>query len=833
MKIRSGQEVMRQSWIWKAGMKGVMLAGGLLLFLNAIQAQDTSLKVQYGFNSKTNTDTIIDETGNGYNAKMIGSAQIKKLGKFSLLQIGSTNGFADMGEKMGEVISTLNNFTISTYLYIDPSVVLTNYGNFVWSFSNSADINSSPTGCMFYSAKQSRYAICPTNYSTEKQVSIGSTATKGEWTHITYTQSGTTGTIYIDGVLTKTGTVSMLPSDLGVTAFNYLGKSAYASDQLLINSMYSDFRIYNRALTATQVADLATNIATLDTLTYTEQATAATAALSLGGLSAVTSNLTLPSSGSNGATIQWSSSNTAVISNSGVVSRPASGSDTVDVQLTATITRGFISVAKTFTASVIPYPSDLVSVQMDADSLHLTGNLTNLRSNLTLPGTGAQGSVVSWNSDKPTVLSNTGVIVNRPAKGSGNSTVTLTATITKGGASSQKIFTISVAEDEGFAAYLFAYFTGNNISQEAIRFATSKDALVYKALNNNNPVISSAAISSSGGVRDPHIVRGEDGKTFYMVATDMVSALGWNSNRAMVLLKSTNLIDWQSSIINIPNTYPAEFGSVDRVWAPETIYDPVTGKYMVYFSMRKGSADYDKIYYAYANSDFTALEDTPKQLFFSPTNSACIDGNIIVHNGKYHLFFKTEGSGNGIKKAVSDKLTEGYVIYDKYLDQNSNAVEGGCVFRLYNSDSYILMYDVYSSGYYEFTKSMDLENFTVISGMSMDFSPRHGTVISITRDELNALNAKWNPSGILSERMNTGFKIYPVPAKDELNISFDESDDSELLVEVFNFAGNKVLQQAVMHPKGKINISTLRPGFYVLKCIKNDTEISSSRFIIE
>src|SRR6218665_3710912 len=91
-------------------------------------------------------------------------------------------------------------------------------------------------------------------------------------------------------------------------------------------------------------------------------------------------------------------------------------------------------------------------------------------------------------------------------------------------------------------AYLFTYFTGNSADGEAIRFALSKDGYNFRALNNNQPVISSATISSTGGVRDPHILRGADGKTFYMVATDMVAANGWNSNRAMVLLKSTNLI---------------------------------------------------------------------------------------------------------------------------------------------------------------------------------------------------------------------------------------------------------------------------------------------------
>ncbi|KAA5542992.1 family 43 glycosylhydrolase [Adhaeribacter rhizoryzae] len=311
-----------------------------------------------------------------------------------------------------------------------------------------------------------------------------------------------------------------------------------------------------------------------------------------------------------------------------------------------------------------------------------------------------------------------------------------------------------------YSAYLFTYFTGNQKSEEAIRFALSNDGYNFRALNNNKPVISSAQISSTGGVRDPHILRGADGKTFYMVVTDMVSANGWSSNRAMVLLKSTDLINWASSVVNIQKQFPGQENLL-RVWAPQTIYDPSAKKYMIYFSMKHGN-DPDKIYYAYANKEFTGLETTPKQLFFSPNNGACIDGDIILKDGKYHLFFKTEGEGAGIKMAVSDKLTEGYVLQDKYLQQTKDPVEGSGVFKLNNGEGYILMYDVYTKGKYQFTKSQDLQNFSVIDQeVSMNFHPRHGTVLPITAQEAEALVTKWGSAddAMLSARGNGLKKI--------------------------------------------------------------------------
>ncbi|WP_461639366.1 family 43 glycosylhydrolase [Labilibaculum euxinus] len=290
------------------------------------------------------------------------------------------------------------------------------------------------------------------------------------------------------------------------------------------------------------------------------------------------------------------------------------------------------------------------------------------------------------------------------------------------------------------SAYLFAYFTGNAPGEEAIHFAVSEDGYHYRALNNNKAVIDSKQISTSGGVRDPHILRGEDGKTFYMVATDLyVPEMGWK-NYAMVLMKSTDLINWTSSVVNIPKAFPDQFGDVWRVWAPQTIYDEEAGKYMVYFSMIQKDGP-DIIYYAYANSDFTALEEAPKQLFFNPANNACIDADIIKKDGKFYLFHKSESGDPGIKLAVSDKLTEGYeFVNTDRVDRETENVEGSGVFKLNNSNEWILMYDVYGLGRYQFTKSSDFETFTVIDqDISMNFHPRHGTVMPITDKELKLL----------------------------------------------------------------------------------------------
>jgi arabinoxylan arabinofuranohydrolase len=375
------------------------------------------------------------------------------------------------------------------------------------------------------------------------------------------------------------------------------------------------------------------------------------------------------------------------------------------------------------------------------------------------------------------------------------------------------------ATDE-FSAYLFTYFTGNvkDSGDEAIRFAISNDAHTFKQLNNGKPVLSSAKISLTGGVRDPHILRGEN-NDYYMVATDMIADNGWDSNHGIVMLRSTNLIDWKSSTVDIRTAFTM-FKNADRVWAPQTIYDPVEKKYMIYFAMRLGSADKDKIYYAYADSTFTKLETVPKVLYTYGNNSA-IDADIIYKDSTYHLFFKTEGSGNGIKSALSKKLTEGYVLYDKYLQVTTSAVEGSCVFKLINSDTYVLMYDVYTSGRYEFAISTDLKTFTKDQKpISFDFTPRHGTIIPITNAEKNALLAKWNPTGIVKERVKTEKFISHSYSGNSLNLKFGKYMSNTTVVLV-DLSGNTVLRQVVSGTSVKVDLSMMPAGVYHVLCKTN------------
>ena len=293
-------------------------------------------------------------------------------------------------------------------------------------------------------------------------------------------------------------------------------------------------------------------------------------------------------------------------------------------------------------------------------------------------------------------------------------------------------------------AYLFTYFTGNAPEQEQICYAISHDGYNYTPLNDGRPVISSDTISLKKGVRDPHILRGEDGY-FYMVVTDMRSSEGWASNRGIVLMRSKDMVSWEHHTVHFPEKYAGTmFSHVTRVWAPQTIYDKKAKKYMVYFSILTddGSCPYDKVFWAYANEDFSDLEGEPKVLF--DYKKSAIDTDIVQdEEGTYHVFFKTEGEQKkGIRQYQTKDLHDfaQWELLPGTFEDTDKAVEGSGVFQRIEGD-WVLMYDCYMNGHYQFCTSKDLKLFKRVQDTATQgtFTPRHGTVIAITKKELKRL----------------------------------------------------------------------------------------------
>mgnify|MGYP000422215033 CR=1 FL=1 len=57
-------------------------------------------------------------------------------------------------------------------------------------------------------------------------------------------------------------------------------------------------------------------------------------------------------------------------------------------------------------------------------------------------------------------------------------------------------------------------------------------------------------------------------------------AYGWGNNRGLVLMKSFDLIHWTRTNIRF-DQMSKEFAQIGCAWAPETVYDPATGRMMI------------------------------------------------------------------------------------------------------------------------------------------------------------------------------------------------------------------------------------------------------------
>ena len=81
-----------------------------------------------------------------------------------------------------------------------------------------------------------------------------------------------------------------------------------------------------------------------------------------------------------------------------------------------------------------------------------------------------------------------------------------------------------------------------------MHFAVSSDGYNFEPLNNNDSVIKQTLGKKC--CRDPFIFRDEN-NVFHIIATDMRSNDGWNSNNSMVVWDSEDLINWKNGCNNI------------------------------------------------------------------------------------------------------------------------------------------------------------------------------------------------------------------------------------------------------------------------------------------
>lgn len=321
------------------------------------------------------------------------------------------------------------------------------------------------------------------------------------------------------------------------------------------------------------------------------------------------------------------------------------------------------------------------------------------------------------------------------------------------------------SNEKDMDAYLFVFFSDPTHS---LFMATSRDGYTFTNLNNAQPIIAGDTIASQKGIRDPHIYRGPDG-AFYLAMTDAHlfgkqqgyrdtewerpgELYGWGNNRGFVLMKSYDLINWTRSNLFIEEQFPEL--NVSCAWAPQTIYDPVAKKMMLYFTMRLDANGKTKLYYAYTDDDFTHLVSKPEILFDYPNPEIQIlDADITaMPDGRFCMMYVAQEHPGGIRMAFSDSIHTGYQFEDLWVDIEPGACEAPNVWKRIGEDKWVLMYDIFSVNPHNFgfLETSDFKTFTDIGHFNKGkmrltnfTSPKHGSIIQITAEEADRLEEKW------------------------------------------------------------------------------------------
>ena len=230
-----------------------------------VQAQDESLKMRFDFENVSGTS--VTDNISGVTASLKGVAKVVALGDLHVLDLGNGTGYLDMTAAAGEVLAAQGNHSISVYYRVDEAASLSGNGYFLWAFSTQAACSATSGVYSAYRLNAQRIASSTGGYQNETGYSVGTASPKGRWMHVCFTQTGTTGRLYIDGQLQKAVTGMSTNATLyGTTkpAYCWIGRAPFSGDSYLKQTLVADFRVYGTALTAAQVAELAAKTAELD-----------------------------------------------------------------------------------------------------------------------------------------------------------------------------------------------------------------------------------------------------------------------------------------------------------------------------------------------------------------------------------------------------------------------------------------------------------------------------------------------------------------------------------------------------------------------------------------
>jgi len=210
-----------------------------------VPGEGLTINVRYTTEEKTYGSRVyyysLDNSGEG-GITYFGNVEFQKGQKGNSLHLdGSSYALLPQG-----ILSSLNSFTITGWFKQDS---LSSWAR-VFDFGNNTNVNMFFTP---YSADgRMVFAITTGGNSGEQRVSVTSPLIDGQWYHFAITLEGSTAALYIDGKeMANNKAMTLRPSSLGNTIYNYLGKSQYSDPNFLGN--IDEIQIYNYKMDLSEI----------------------------------------------------------------------------------------------------------------------------------------------------------------------------------------------------------------------------------------------------------------------------------------------------------------------------------------------------------------------------------------------------------------------------------------------------------------------------------------------------------------------------------------------------------------------------------------------------
>ncbi len=202
----------------------------------------------YPFDEASGT-TAADATGNGRTASVVGGA-VRVAGRAgNAVDLSGSSQYVALPTG---ILAGATAFSVATWVRLDS---LTNWQRLF-------DFGSSSAVSMFLTPRSStgtaRFAITTSGSGGEQRINAPAALPTGAWTHVAVTLGGGLAVLYVGGAeVARNAAVTLTPASLGSTTQNWIGRSQYADPYL--DGAVDSFRVYSRALTASEVATLASS----------------------------------------------------------------------------------------------------------------------------------------------------------------------------------------------------------------------------------------------------------------------------------------------------------------------------------------------------------------------------------------------------------------------------------------------------------------------------------------------------------------------------------------------------------------------------------------------